>query len=129
MKKYHSITSLTFTIKARNRRNTLVYLSLEQKKEIFKECNGTALFLFEFYLSKSGIVNYVYEDSSVAETLEWTESTVKLNRLKLERAGFVHKFKSTSPSGGQTYNWFFGKSEWLTKQQQERLKYLKSHGL
>ena len=129
MNKYHNITSLTFTIKANNRRNTLVYLSLEQKKEIFKECNGTALFLFEFYLSKSGIVNYVYDDFSVANALEWSESTVKSNRLKLERAGYVHKFKATSTSGGQTYNWFFGKPCWLSSAQRERLEWLKSNGL
>jgi len=81
----------TEVIKNKRREPRSVYLTLKQKLKVIRETNESALFLLEFYMSKSGIQEYSYSDDIVAKTIEWTPRKVKDNRLKLEQAGLFRR--------------------------------------
>jgi len=51
------------------------YLRMEDKRNIIKECNDSAVILFEYYLSKADIDSFEYTDE-------------KDVRLKLQKTGY-----------------------------------------
>lgn len=46
---------ITESIRQSRRKNTMVYLTLAQKREVVNLVNEAELYLLDFYLSKSGV--------------------------------------------------------------------------
>jgi len=57
------------------------YMTLNQQKELVKDTNTTALYIFNYYLSRCTTSSL--GDKSVARALDLSESAVKKNRLLL----------------------------------------------
>jgi hypothetical protein len=73
----------TETIKQSRRKNTMVYLTLAQKREVVRLVNEAGLYLLDFYLSKSGVPRYEYTDEKTALAVGWTVKKVSDYRRKL----------------------------------------------
>jgi hypothetical protein len=88
----------TEVIRQSRRKNTMTYLTLAQKREVVKLINEMALYLLDFYLSKSGVPQYEYTDERTANAIGWSVKKVGEYRRKLE----VHDlFRQVSYGSGQ----------------------------
>ena len=88
-------------------------MTLSQKLEVIADTNEIALFLLEFYYSKSGH-KYNYEDAQVANALRWNIKKVATNRRMLEKAGYFKK-EITKNSKSSTLNVLLGHERWSQK--------------
>jgi len=106
---YYSVETLD-----RNRREPRRnYMTLQQRLEVIADTNEIALFLLEFYYSKTGS-RYDYTDKQVAKAISWTEKKVAENRRKLEKAGYFKK-EITKNSKSSTLNILLGHQRWNSK--------------
>jgi len=87
---------------SKRKSSTFTYLTLAQKIAIMKACSDSALILYEYYLSRSGLDDYGFEDAKVARSLEWDESKVRRIRRQLTRQHYFYQTKSTDPNGVRT---------------------------
>lgn len=74
----------TESLRQAKRKNSMVYLTLAQKKEVMKLVNDAGLILLEFYLAKANVPQYEYRDDKTALALGWTVRKVQDTRRKLE---------------------------------------------
>ena len=92
------------------RRPTNMYLRLEEKKHLMKECGDAATILFEYYLSKAGMENYEYTDSKCAIALGWSTRKVQETRLKLTKAKYFLQRKGKLQGGAVVFT-YLGKDK------------------
>ena len=96
----------------RNRRKTMsVFLTWNQKKYVIRETNAMCLYLLEFYYSKFGTPDYDYADDRVGRALEMNVTTVRDNRLKLEKAG-LFKRKTIRNATAASHIILLGRDDW-----------------
>lgn len=76
----------TESIRQSRRKNTMVYLTLAQKREVVNLVNEAGLYLLDFYLSKSGVPQYEFTDEKTAKAVGWTVKKTADYRRKLEHA-------------------------------------------
>ncbi len=86
-------------IKPKKRKNTMFYLGLKEKKEVILECGDSALVMYEFYISKGGMKDYMFSDKKTGMALGWNESKVKRIRLKLEKHRYIKTLTFKNPKG------------------------------
>lgn len=72
----------------------------QDKKDIIQACGDAACLLFEYYLSKANMGEFVYTDTKSATALGWKQSKAKKTRLRLTREGWYAQDKFNSPSSG-----------------------------
>jgi len=102
---------ITRSIKQKSkRRPTSMFLRLEDKKDLMKECGDAAMILFEYYLSKAGLENYEYTDQKCGLALGWSTRKVQETRLKLSRAGYFLQRKGKL-QGGTVIFTYLGKDK------------------
>ena len=67
------------------RKQLMYYLTLQDKKEVIKETNTTALFLYDFWVSKLAHENYDFSDSKASTALDIPITSVRDLRLMLTK--------------------------------------------
>jgi hypothetical protein len=80
---------------------TFQYLRLQDKLEVMKTCGDSALILYEHYLTQSGKPDFTFEDDVVANSIKWSPSKVKKNRLKLTREDYFLQRKGKLHDGAR----------------------------
>jgi len=70
--------------------------SLSIRRQIVKEINESALYLYEYYTEKIDAPRYdLMDDIKIGKVLGWTTRKTKEYRLKLEDAGWIRFNKHT----------------------------------
>ncbi|NOQ31818.1 MAG: hypothetical protein GQ570_11910 [Helicobacteraceae bacterium] len=77
----------------------MIYLTMEQKREVMSQCKETGLVLLEYYLSKAGTPNFEYTDEKSAIALGWDISKVSRVRRILEKEDLYKRELFSSKSG------------------------------
>jgi len=100
-------------IKQKNNKGaTKMYFTLKEKNEIITATSCEALFLLEFYISKSGIEDYdLYNDARIANSLTFNVRKVTELRRLLVRKGFLHRVSLTAPNGHKVIVTYIGKDK------------------
>ena len=75
----------TSTLKQSKRKNTMVYLTIAQKREVVRLVNEAGLYLLEFYLSKANVPQYEYTDEKTSKALGWSITKTADYRRRLEK--------------------------------------------
>lgn len=98
----------TFKNQTRQRGVTKKYLTEKDKRELGQLAGDAAVLLFDHYLSKTGLDNYLPTDEKAANCLGWKTSKAKNVRLKLARAHWFHQTKNTLNDGTKLTMTFLG---------------------
>jgi len=91
------------------RRPTNMYLKLEDKRKMMSECGDASVILFEYYLSKAGIEEFMYTDRKTAIALGWSIRKVEETRKKLTRAGYFFQQRGKYNAGAKIVTTYLGK--------------------
>jgi hypothetical protein len=77
----------------------MYYLTLQDKLEVVSEINHTALFLYEFWISKLSVDNYDFSDEKASKALNMPVGSIRNNRLLLTK--FHYFIQHSGKVGGQ----------------------------
>ena len=78
------------------------YLRQQDKVKVMNTCGDSALILYEFYIVKSGVPDFRFEDINVATSLDWNIYKVKKNRLRLIENGYFYQRRGKLNDGAKT---------------------------
>jgi hypothetical protein len=78
------------------RKSTTLYLTMQEKKEIFSEVGLPALHLLEFYLTKITRKNYIIKDQKAAESTGFSLRSVQDARRSLMKRNLFYECKTTN---------------------------------
>jgi len=85
--------------------------SLSIRRQVVKEVNESALYLYEYYTEKIDAPRYdLMDDVKIGKVLGWSARKTKEYRLKLEDAGWI-RFKKHSFQGIVTLLFVLGKDK------------------
>jgi len=75
-----------------------VYVTAEQRRKLISEVGDAGALLYTYYLEKSGIKDFKFEDESAAKTLGWNIHKVLRNRRALTKTNWFYQstFKNAS---------------------------------
>jgi len=92
-------------------RNKKPMMTQAVKRDLVKDVNEVALYLYEYYLTIAmSPIHDLLDDSKVAKVLGWTVRKTKENRLKLEKAQWIKFIKKTN-NGITTLVFILGKDK------------------
>lgn len=80
------------------------YLTMDEKREVIRECGDSAVILYEFYVSKQNTKDYDFSDSKASRAIGWSREKVQRIRLKLEKYSYFKRVKDHN-----TYIFYIGK--------------------
>ena len=84
---------ITKGLKNKRRKNTMTYLTQQEKRSIYLDCGERALVLYEFYVSKQNVPEYDFSDSKASEATGLSLRKVQDTRRVLEKAGYFKLVK------------------------------------
>lgn len=103
---------ITKALKQKSKRvPTTMYLTLSDKRKLMEECNDASVILFEYYLSKAGIEEFMYTDEKAAMALGWSKRKVEETRKKLTKAGYFFQRKGKYSNGTKIITTYLGKDQ------------------
>jgi hypothetical protein len=107
---------IVYMNKKHNTRKMTTPSRTEQLK-LVKDLNEVALYLYTAYIDKAYMPGIdLLDDSKIGRSIGWTARKVKDNRLKLQKAGWIH-FSKNIINGITFATWALGKDkvqEYLT---------------
>jgi hypothetical protein len=91
-------------------KNMTYYLTLQEKVQIVQEINHTALFLYEFWVTKlsPSDSNYDFTDEKAARALSMPVGSIRNNRLLLTKHHYFHQIAGKL-GGKKAIQTFLGK--------------------
>ena len=83
--------------KKKARGETKVYVSSEERKELIQEFGSNTAVLYIYYLEKSGVTGFDYQDRKASLALGLSERTIQRCRLQLTNAGWFKQITLKHP--------------------------------